>query len=249
MTWDYEVLTSGGDTYYADQIYRVFLYPDDGIADDFVDDGAIQRGAKQLCEQLLNYGTIDAYSIYRWTGGYFYDCPDGPYDARSTMRDKIQYHDLYYTGSHMLACSRFTNGAAETAHQDGDTAFSREKAGAIGTDGAGGTDLEDAVQTKNLTIHECTHTIIREDIYRVQELVNETGAGDELDEVVHALGQVNDANCSIFYGTSTPFIIGYEPSLAGEGDCTNAGQDNCAYTTEMTSCTKWAIDESQEAEP
>lgn len=233
----YSLLTDGGDSYGDVQMY-IRVYPNTSNEEGDVDSqfDTVPESLKNACEQLLTYGSIDYYRIYKFNvaDSDHYPNTDNNNLFQSWLEDGSDNgygEDLSaYSGTHLLVgdykeCSTSTANAAYVVGC-GDNAF---------TTGVGAISPLSGCSTAKIkasAVQETLHNFINWESQDVRCLVDCGFTYDDY-QYEHALGERNSNH------KTTPLLT-YHPSLNGIGDCSYNGADY-GYTTSLTWCTKEAV--------
>lgn len=124
------------------------------------------------------------------------------------------------TGAHCLVSGQIGNGVAQSAGENGVSAFGTSLAQVTGT----GYGVKEYFA--NIAIQEVLHSFIKP-LGEVEKLYDNEGE--------HALGKIYG------WGKASPMITSYENSHKNMGDCGTKNSFNQQYNPKPTSCTRDAV--------
>jgi len=222
---NYQVLNSRGDPISADRHMIVYLYPNAYHLDNEAEN-ATNAAITSLGDQLYNNGIIGYYEI-----NINYDHPYLEADDRHTFLDNFNtwyqnqgYDD--YKGAHVGLENDFVGGKAFLSNSSGGTIFTNSWPAVFGTYGV-------KEEWQNTAMHEVMHTMIREDLSSVADMIVEED---------HDLGIVYSD------GSVSPLATGYAEEHAHQGTCSPSNAYAGYYKKSLSECSKDAIEYTAQEE-
>lgn len=217
--------STGGDTSSARKL-NIWQYPNTSSAEDECENGVL-TALEDMCDQLVNFWSIDGYAINMATDYPYADTSD-PDTAHSTFEDYLDGRNPP-VGVHLLVATDLTGGEADAGNGTGNTSFSTWRTGVMGT--------KDRPQEwwQNGMIQESLHPTIDSNLSNVYEM-GDHGPNSNNGNTEHDFGKVFDE----IGQPLSPMATGYLEEHAGHGTCARYAE-RMGFTRTMTDCTKQAV--------
>lgn len=226
MGLSYYQQATGGDTS-SSRALHIWQYPNTSNAEDECEN-AVLTALKDMCEQLLNYWSIDGYTINM---DY-----DHPYANTSDLDTAHSTFENYLDGRnppvgvHLLVTTELSDGEADAGNGTGNTSFSTWRTAVMGT-----KDMP-MEWWQNGMIQESLHPTIDSSLKNVYEMGTH-GANSTNENTEHDFGKVFDNGAA---QPISPLVTGYLAEHADHGDC-GRYYERTGFTRTMTHCTKDAV--------